>query len=233
MHSKDIMKAKKHLSQNKSRGGFTLVEILVVIGMIATLAGISFPVYRGIQKKMDKQSLSMGMQAITRAVDNFETEYNYLPYIGTSYPTTTADRLDDMGHVLKEEDGDFSDFISMLMGLPNNTCNFKKIKFFEFKEASGGPGNYKDGLHISGTTATLYDLWGQQHRRVYLDYNLDGQIPFLLDKNNVSLSILGKKCYVFSRGEDGTSIGASWTTQSVNRDNVYSFTDNVYKWAGL
>ena len=76
------MKAKTHLAQNKSRGGFTLVEMLVVIGMIATLAGISFPVYRSIQKKMDKQSLLMGMQAITRAVDNFETEYNYLPYIG-------------------------------------------------------------------------------------------------------------------------------------------------------
>ena len=50
------MKAKTHLSQNKSRGGFTLVEMLVVISMIAALAGISFPVYRSIQKKVEKQS---------------------------------------------------------------------------------------------------------------------------------------------------------------------------------
>ena len=53
------MKAKTHLSQNKSRGGFTLVEMLVVIGMIAALAGISFPVYKTIQKKVEKQQLKI------------------------------------------------------------------------------------------------------------------------------------------------------------------------------
>ena len=45
------MKAKTHLSQAKSRGGFTLVEMLVVIGMIAALAGISFPVYRAYSEE--------------------------------------------------------------------------------------------------------------------------------------------------------------------------------------
>ena len=75
------MKAKTHLSQTKSRGGFTLVEMLVVIGMIAALAGISFPVYRSIQKKVEKQQVVMMYNASMRAVDNFETEYNYLPYV--------------------------------------------------------------------------------------------------------------------------------------------------------
>ena len=53
------MKAKTNVSKTKSRRGFTLVEMLVVIGMIAALAGISFPVYRSIQKKVEKQQLEM------------------------------------------------------------------------------------------------------------------------------------------------------------------------------
>ena len=85
------MKAKTHLSQAKSRGGFTLVEMLVVIGMIAALAGISFPVYRAIQKKVEKQQLQMMYSSVERAVDNFETEYNYLPYVGALIPVATAD----------------------------------------------------------------------------------------------------------------------------------------------
>ncbi len=53
------MKAKTNVSKTKSRRGFTLVEMLVVIGMIAALAGISFPVYRSIQKKVEKQQVEM------------------------------------------------------------------------------------------------------------------------------------------------------------------------------
>ena len=55
------MKAKTNVSKAKSRRGFTLVEMLVVIGMIAALAGISFPVYRSIQKKVEKQQLEMDL----------------------------------------------------------------------------------------------------------------------------------------------------------------------------
>ena len=89
------MKAKTHLSQAKSRGGFTLVEMLVVIGMIAALAGISFPVYRGIQKKVEKQQFIM-ITAIDNAVENFETEYNYLPHVA-AYPGGDA----SLGNILK------------------------------------------------------------------------------------------------------------------------------------
>ena len=79
------MKAKTNVSKTKSRRGFTLVEMLVVISMIAALAGISFPVYRGIQNKVEKQQVLMMYSSVERAVDNFETEYNYLPYIGAAY----------------------------------------------------------------------------------------------------------------------------------------------------
>ena len=60
------MKAKTNVSKAKSRRGFTLVEMLVVIGMIAALAGISFPVYKSIQKKVEKQQLQMMLNSLER-----------------------------------------------------------------------------------------------------------------------------------------------------------------------
>ena len=138
------MKAKTNVSKAKSRRGFTLVEMLVVIGMIAALAGISFPVYKSIQKKVEKQQTQMFYTSIERAVDNFETEYNYLPYAQAAYPA--ADSI--YNHI-----GSTMDILTgILMGL-ESTKNFKQIKFLELKDAEGsgphaapGPAGYRDGV---------------------------------------------------------------------------------------
>ena len=162
------MKAKTHLSQNKSRGGFTLVEMLVVIGMIATLAGISFPVYKSIQKKVEKQELTMEMQSLKSAWDNFETEYNYLPYIGATYP----------GGDQNLNSGDISLLLGVLVGA-GNTVNFKQIKFFEPREAQGSAGNYNSGLLTNADGSVVYYTpWGTEIVQMRVDYNLDGIINF-------------------------------------------------------
>jgi len=165
------MKAKTNVSKAKSRRGFTLVEMLVVIGMIAALAGISFPVYKSIQAKVDKQRLEMDINALERAVDNFVLEYNYMPYIGTAYPAADDDYTG----------AEVTSLFTVLVGLPNaaHTANFKQIEFFEAREAKGGPGNYSDGLIISGNTAQYYLPWGG--REIYfmrLDHSMDGIITF-------------------------------------------------------
>ncbi|MDB4055577.1 type II secretion system GspH family protein, partial [Akkermansiaceae bacterium] len=175
------MKAKTHLSQAKSRGGFTLVEMLVVIGMIATLAGISFPVYKSIQKKVDKQKLEMIFTGVERAVDDFETEYNHLPHIGSSYPATTDNvQTGDAGTIIgKDFNGSatMTQFFTVLSS-PSGavaSCNFKKIKFFETAQAKGGPGNYSNGLVDNGNgTVTLYDPYGFEFTFARVDYNMDG-----------------------------------------------------------
>ena len=185
------MKAKTHLSQNKSRGGFTLVEMLVVIGMIAALAGLSFPVYRGIQKKVDKTKFEMMLGSLERAVDNFETEYNYLPYIGSSYPAS------DTSFVYKSESGHLEDFFSVLVAPEGASAavmgaNFKRIRFFECQEAEGGPGSYENGLLVTNTTATLYTPWGDQYKRLRLDYSGDGKMvnPWATSEEHITKIML-------------------------------------------
>ena len=147
--------------------------MLVVVGMIASLAAISFPVYRGVQKKVENQQFVMMINSIERSVDDFETEYNYLPYVGSAYPNA-----DNQYYWLSDHN---AIFLGILMGL-ENSCNFKKIKFLELKDAKGtgpaaapGPAGYTDGVVIDGTKATLYNGLGMHY--VYrLDHDLNGEI---------------------------------------------------------
>jgi prepilin-type N-terminal cleavage/methylation domain-containing protein len=203
MHSKDIMKAKTHLSQNKSRGGFTLVEMLVVIGMIAALAGISFPVYNNIQKKVEKQQVSMDFQAITRAVDNFELEYNYLPAAGG--PLYGGDEIYN-----GETTNDVTDFITILVGA-ENTVNFKSIRFLECREAKPEGGGFVSGLHENNDgTYSFYTAWGSEFSRLVLDTNYDGKMTYIYGVGELD-AVGGARYWYADKGPDGQWYGYGGT----------------------
>ena len=170
------MKAKTHVSKAKLYSGFTLVEILVVIAMIASLAALSIPAYKGFVNKAKKQKVQVIIAGMEQAVDNFETEYNYLPYEQAAYP---AD--DSVYNWINS--GGISRFLGILMGL-ESTKNFKQIKFLELPEAKGngpggttasGPHGYYDGVVINGAIATLYSPSGMSYA-VRIDHNLNGEV---------------------------------------------------------
>ncbi len=189
-------------TKQKNRG-FTLVELLVVIAIIAVLSAMATPAIMGALKKAKIVKSNGVCTSFEMAVNNFESEYNYLPFGGATAPSADDEsiRSDDK-------------IVAVLAGREDD-LNFKEIRFFELNKPKGkSAGNYKDGLRIEGANAELYDPWGETYY-ISIDYDLDGE---LTDPYGGTDKITGKKCLIYSNGADKEK-----GSTAKNRDNASNF----------
>src|SRR3712207_3654893 len=71
-------------SSGRRRGGFTLVEMLVVIGILAVLASIVIPMVRGAIRRASRVALQADIQGIAAALEEYRRDHG-------DYPRTTFD----------------------------------------------------------------------------------------------------------------------------------------------
>ena len=72
------MKTNRHLS-NRRRPAFTLVELLVVMAIIATLAAILFPVFSGIKAKGARSRARAEMVKVVMAIESYKAQMGHYP----------------------------------------------------------------------------------------------------------------------------------------------------------
>jgi len=60
---------------NKRRGGFTLVEIMIVVAIIALLAAIAIPGFLRARKRSQASKILNDLRLISAAVDQYAVEY--------------------------------------------------------------------------------------------------------------------------------------------------------------
>ncbi|MGJ8671954.1 type II secretion system protein [Rubritalea sp.] len=178
------------LSTTSSRSGFSLIEILVVISIIAGLAAIAFPVINKVVKSGNLEKNREMTVALERGIDRFYEEYGY-------YPIEISD----------ETELDSSEVITLLSELEgsqdNLDYNIKGINFLEgFSEGKNGRG----GL-LRDSTGNVDDLKNafKQDFEIILDSNFDSTIsPPSLGLDDEDEDIVGKRVLIWSKGEDDT-----------------------------
>jgi len=193
------------------RHDFTLVELLMAIGIIVILAAISIPTALSAIKKAETAKAQAEMTALVTALKNYESTYGFLPF-HFKKSSNTSPATD--GEV---QPGDYSDFIKVLQGenleIKGKKMNPRKLAFLE----------------IQGNTKGEYeDPWGNDYT-VIIDGDGDGKIIQELDdwkyyqlkveKDSDNKYALYQSILIISKGPDG-EMGDD--KASLARDNVLS-----------
>lgn len=181
---------KTHSAESR-REGFTLLEILIVISIIAVLIGFLIPPTQSVFAKARKTETLASIRDIVTGLKQYQVDYG-------RFPVPAGQAAEDM---LDLDSG--SAVLKVLLGENPQRLNPKAVRYIEPKIGKAGAG----GLIGAGDDYSLVDPWGQPYH-VVLDLNYDGRLANP-DAQNEDAEIAGEaltqlpvSVLVFSSGPD-------------------------------
>lgn len=140
----------------RRRRGFTLVELLVVIVVLAVLAAIVLPKFMNSSTRSKESALKSDLKLLRNAVSNFQTDTNY-------YPKTLAD-LKGTSAPLKGVDSSGTDqninasdwHGPYIEDVPKDPISGSD---FSYSTTSGSVGKVTSSASGNGLDGTAYSGW--------------------------------------------------------------------------
>ncbi|PYK35486.1 MAG: hypothetical protein DME54_04655 [Verrucomicrobia bacterium] len=205
------------------RHGFTLMELLIVIAMIAILIGIGYPTFISILEKARKTQAANEEQQIVAAVNGFYTDYG-------KYPLVTADTI-IAGSTTPSNADLFYSLRAVALGAnaPVNgipAVNPRAIVFIQPPISKTGT---KGGINT--TTGIWYDPFGSPYN-VMIDGSYDNQLtnPYTDAPSGTTL-YLGVIVWSFGKnGRLGGGAPAAGFTSENGTANNFTNSSDVISW---
>lgn len=175
-------------------GGFTLLEILVVMTLIFILAGMSMTAIKGAMEQARKKDAEHTALNLVGSISTYIEEYRRFPLEGKQAGS---------GDVWVETD---EVLMNILLGQEDNPHNPSGSSFYNGRNASGKPPRNGVVFNDDGG-GRLYDPWGNLYRVMMdADYNKRVKPPF--QKTGIAgANIVAKDIVVWSLGPDGEESG--------------------------
>lgn len=186
---------KNTVARSLTRRGFSLVEVLVVIAIIAVLAAITFPVASNVIKSGKLKKNKEIVTGLELAISRFHAEYQYFPVEA------------DEDQVLNGTD--LTELLNELEGKKNDlTYNIKGINFLEaLPEAESARGGItRDN---NGNIEELVNSFGEDVF-VKCDFTFDQKIDAPSPFESREVSGVRSLVWTFSDDDEIEDAAASW-----------------------
>jgi prepilin-type N-terminal cleavage/methylation domain-containing protein len=186
------------------RQGFTLVELLIVISIIAVLAGVSVPAIGGVMKKAKREQTRILCLNMVSSLKNYQVEYSKFPSIGggSEVAPVPADEI----------------MVGALLG-QDKTLNRRGIRFLpDMKQVEGDGAS--NGLLMNGVSGSVVDFQGQP-LQILMDIDNDGKITNPDTSSSTGATDIFQSVLVYSGGDDKSI--ESWN------DNITSWSTKKAK----
>ena len=141
------------------RRNFSLIELMVVIAIIAVLAGIAFPVLSSVNRKGKETKARSEINALVMAIKQYEADYGTLPWGGGTDLVLTDDNYNVMLEILMN---------TTPSGDATTNGNPRHTRYLDPPAQQVTPNGGSAGYYF-------LDPW-QNRYHVALDLNYDGRI---------------------------------------------------------